>query len=152
MLDKGNADRNLDTSLSAEMAEQPPVYDNVVKVLGIKTGVGILVTVAGIPIGVAGPDGSEEIEEVNDTNEVATLKDLIRKDTSGNTQKVALYLAEHVGKKFTSAKLTETLEIPNKEMILILMTLSERAHARQWPVTLGYSRNFASGFTARKEA
>ncbi len=135
--------------------ERSQANDSVVPVIGIKTGVGVLVTVAGVSLGFAEPDGSEDQNDEKSTpdkpaDSTTLLKNCIEANTGGDVQKVALYLANLVGTKVSVNKLVEEFGRSRVKTHYILETIRDSAIFNNWPFLLVYSANAGAGFFPRK--
>ena len=138
--------------------------DGVVSIMGVRTGIGLLVTVNGCTIGLVEPDGSEEVVvekavsadecknmDEKPVDEISRLKDIILAQTRGDTQKIALYLAEQRGIKVKLSELAKIFKISTREISLILKTISDRAQRNDWPFLISFSQSAGVSFTTRKK-
>jgi len=146
-----------------DVASNPiPAHFDAVPVIGVQTRMGVVVTISGVSLGIAEPDGSEYLTGETDVSlqpsvdkpmtDYELLINGIKSNTGGEVQKVALYLAEQNGTRMTATVLGQKFETSRAQMARILETIRERSVLNNWPSLLSFSQGHGACFVSRKEA
>lgn len=139
--------------LAERLSGRPLTDEGMVRIVGVQTKVGILVTINSQALGLAEEDGSEwDLPVAVEKDDPSTLlKHVIAVETAGNTQKVALYLAERAGTKVSVDHLAAEFRLTKPSINLILQTIRDRAQTNNWPLLISYSYQSGAGFLTRKD-
>jgi|GEM_PF-2685059 len=146
-----------------DLASTPkPVHFDAVPVIGVQTRMGVIVTISGVSLGIAEPDGSEYLTDGTDVaaqtsvdkpmTDYELLINGIKSNTGGDVQEVALYLAEHTETRMTATVLGQRFGTSRTKMARILETIRERSVLNHWPFLLKFSHSHGAHFVSRKEA